>query len=80
MYFLNRRPRGFHYTYRFSSEQRDILDDLRRGVPPSEVARKSLNGAADARRESASRRLKASPLLCWIIVIAVLLLVAIAII
>ena len=27
-YFFNRRPRGFHYTPRFSNERRDILDSL----------------------------------------------------
>ncbi len=43
MYFGNRRPRGFHYTYRFSNEQRDILDNLRRGVPPDVLAERSLN-------------------------------------
>ena len=44
MYFGNRRPRGFHYTRRFGSEQRDILDSLRHGEAPEDVARRSLNG------------------------------------
>ena len=43
MYFGNRRPRGFHYTYRFCNEQRDILDNLRRGVSPDVLAEHSLN-------------------------------------
>lgn len=42
MYFGNRRPRGFHYTRRFGNERRDVLDSLRRGVPPDEVAARSL--------------------------------------
>ena len=60
MYFGNRRPRGFHYTRRFGSEQRDILDSLRRGATPEEVARRSLDGdygAADgSMRGSRARR------------------------
>lgn len=39
MYFGNRRPRGFHHTFRFSNERRDILDALKRGVAPEDVAR-----------------------------------------
>ena len=42
MYFGNRRPRGFHHTFRFSNERRDILDALKRGVAPEDVARQSL--------------------------------------
>lgn len=43
MYFGNRRPRGFHYVPRFSDERRDILESLRRGVPPDVLAEKSLS-------------------------------------
>lgn len=42
MYFFNRRPRGFHHTFRFSSEQGDILDRLRNGMSPEDVTRLSL--------------------------------------
>lgn len=34
MYFLNRRPRGFHHTFRFSSEQRDLLDTFAAAYRP----------------------------------------------
>lgn len=43
MYFGNRRPRGFHHVYRFSNERRDILDNLRRGVSPEVLAKRSLS-------------------------------------
>lgn len=33
-YFGNRRPRGFRHTYRFVNERRDILNNLKKGVPP----------------------------------------------
>ena len=46
MYFFNRRPRGFHYTMRFSNERRDLVDDLRRGVPPEVLAQRSLQEEA----------------------------------
>ena len=53
MYFGNRRPRGFHHTFRFSNERRDILDALKRGVAPEDVARQSLEGSSDGDRKSA---------------------------
>lgn len=46
MYFFNRRPRGFHYTMRFSNERRDLIDSLRRGVPPDVLAQRSLEEEA----------------------------------
>ena len=46
MYFFNRRPRGFHYTMRFSNERRDLVDDLRRGVSPEVLAQRSLQEEA----------------------------------
>ena len=46
MYFFNRRPRGFHYTMRFSNERRDLIDNLRRGVPPDVLAQRSLEEEA----------------------------------
>ena len=46
MYFFNRRPRGFHYTMRFSNERRDLIDCLRRGVPPDVLAQRSLEEEA----------------------------------
>lgn len=57
MYFGNRRPRGFHYTRRFGNERRDVLDSLRRGTPPEEVAARSLGDGADgcARRRGSRR-------------------------
>lgn len=48
MYFGNRRPRGFHHTFRFSNERRDILDALKRGVAPEDVARQSLKACPTA--------------------------------
>lgn len=59
MYFLNRRPRGFHHTFRFSSEQRDLLDNLRRGVPPEELTERSIREAEppSRRRHSGQVRL-----------------------
>ena len=55
MYFGNRRPRGFHYTFRFSNERRDIISDLRRGVSPDVLARRSLSAGEPSPRH-ASRR------------------------
>ena len=46
-YFGNRRPRGFHYTRRFGNEQRDILESLRRGVSPEEIAEQSYREAME---------------------------------
>ena len=55
MYILNRRPRGFHHTFRFVNEQRDLLNELRRGATPEELAHRSLSET-----ESASHRRKTS--------------------
>lgn len=44
MFFGNRRPRGFHYTYRFSSGRGDVIRRLQRGELPSDIA-------ADSERE-----------------------------
>lgn len=78
MYFFNRRPRGFHYTFRYSSERRDILDELRRGVPPSDVARESLRNVSEDSRRSGVSRLRPSAFSRWMIVLVSLLLIAIA--
>lgn len=69
-YFFNRRPRGFHYTPRFSNERRDILDSLRRGVSPEQLARQSAEEAADCQRG----RRRASALPGCIVALAVVLL------
>ena len=58
MYFLNRRPRGFHHTFRFSSEQRDLLNNLRRGVPPEELAKRSLAEAEPPTRRRSSSQVR----------------------
>ena len=58
-YFFNRRPCGFHYTPRFSNERRDILDSLRRGVSPEQLARQSAEEAAGCQR--GGRRASALP-------------------
>ena len=56
MYFFNRRPRGFHYTMRFSNERRDLIDSLRRGVPPDVLAQRSLEEEAQHASRGRSRR------------------------
>lgn len=73
-YFGNRRPRGFHYTYRFSNEHRDLLDSLRRGVAPEELAERSLN--SDAAENGCSRRRSSFGFSVWVSAIAMLLLLA----
>lgn len=73
-YFGNRRPRGFHYTYRFSNERRDLLDSLRRGIAPEELAERSLN--SDAAENGCSRRRSSFGLSVWVSAIAMLLLLA----
>ena len=70
MYFFNRRPRGFHYTMRFSNERRDILDSLRRGVSPEQLARQSAEESAGYQRG----RRRASALPGCIVALAVVLL------
>lgn len=69
-YFFNRRPRGFHYTPRFCNERRDILDSLRRGVSPEQLAHQSAEEAAAYQRH----RCRASALPGCIIALAVVLL------
>jgi len=59
-YFGNRQPRGFHYTYRFHNERRDILDQLRNGVSPEELARQSLNEASNPHPTEGLRRQRQS--------------------
>ena len=56
MYFFNRRPRGFHYTMRFSNERRDLIDSLRRGVPPDVLAQRSLEEEAQHAGRGRNRR------------------------
>ncbi len=72
MYFGNRRPRGFHHTFRFSNERRDIIDALKRGVAPEDVARQSLEGSSDGDRKSARQ----PRITGWLFIVALLLLLA----
>ena len=44
MYFGNRRPRGFHYTYRFNTDRGDVVRRLKNGESPEQIA-------ADSERE-----------------------------
>lgn len=77
IYFGNRRPRGFHYTYRFHNEQRELLDNLRRGIAPDILAERSLNGDApdcDAATSRRSHRHNASTLSIRLSVMVILLL------
>ena len=78
MYFLNRRPRGFHHTFRFSSEQHDLLDNLRRGVPPEELAKPSLAEAEPPSRHRHNGQVRLLGLLVMIgfILLAIILLMA----
>ena len=78
MYFLNRRPRGFHHTFRFSSEQRDLLDNLRRGVPPEELAERSIREAEPPSRRRSSGQVRLLGLLVMIgfMLLAIILLMA----
>ena len=66
MYFFNRRPRGFHHTFRFSNEQRDLLNNLRRGVPPEELAE----------RQNGQVRLLGLLVMIGFLLIAIILLIA----
>lgn len=76
MYFLNRRPRGFHHTFRFSSEQRDLLDNLRRGISPEELAERSIREAEPPSRRRSSSQVRLLGVLAAItfLLLAVLLL------
>ena len=77
MYFLNRRPRGFHHTFRFSSEQRDLLDNLRRGVPPEELAERSIREAEPpSRRHNGQVRLLGLLVMIGFMLLAIILLMA----
>lgn len=72
MYFLNRRPRGFHYTYRFSNERKELLDELRRGVAPEVLAERSQEEAGQQPRR---RRRSSSALSVWLAVAAFFMIV-----
>ena len=78
MYFLNRRPRGFHHTFRFSSEQRDLLNNLRRGVPPEELAERSIREAEppSRRRHNGQVRLLGLLVMIGFMLLAIILLMA----
>ncbi|WP_455051515.1 hypothetical protein [Leyella stercorea] len=78
MYFLNRRPRGFHHTFRFSSEQRDLLNNLRRGAPPEELAERSIREAEppSRRRHNGQVRLLGLLVMIGFILLAIILLMA----
>ena len=78
MYFLNRRPRGFHHTFRFSSEQRNLLDNLRRGVPPEELAERSIRETEppSRRRHNGQVRLLGLLVMIGFMLLAIILLMA----
>lgn len=78
MYFFNRRPRGFHHTFRFSSEQRDLLDNLRRGVSPEELAERSIREAEppSRRRHNGQVRLLGLLVMIGFMLLAIILLMA----
>ena len=77
MYFFNRRPRGFHHTFRFSNEQRDLLNNLRRGVPPEELAERSIREAEppSRRRQNGQVRLLGLLVMIGFLLIAIILLI-----
>ncbi|WP_302396413.1 hypothetical protein [Leyella stercorea] len=78
MYFFNRRPRGFHHTFRFSSEQRDLLNNLRRGVSPEELAERSIREAEppSRRRHNGQVRLLGLLVMIGFMLLAIILLMA----
>lgn len=82
MYFFNRRPRGFHHTFRFSSERSDLLEALRRGVAPETLAGRSPDSDARLNGRSAGRRHTGTGLAPWLAITAIamiaLLLLALA--
>lgn len=78
MYFFNRRPRGFHYTMRFSNERRDLLDDLRRGVSPEVLAQRSLQEEAGQTGCTRRRRTTRGLFLAAGVMIVVVLLLLLA--
>lgn len=83
MYFGNRRPRGFHHTFRFSDERRDILDSLRRGVLPELLAERSLEGANEEKshsRRAPNRGMSAMAIIVAILAVLVAALMAISVV
>lgn len=76
MYFGNRRPRGFHYTFRFADERRDILDALRRGVPPEALANRQQPAANAPQGGFGHQRRRGPAVIGWLIA-AFMLLVAV---
>ena len=80
MYFFNRRPRGFHYTMRFSNERRDLIDSLRRGVPPDVLAQHSLEEEAQHAGRGRNRRHGRGLLLMMGVMIVVILAFLLAVI
>ena len=79
MYILNRRPRGFHHTFRFSNEQRDLLNELRRGATPEELANRSLSEAEPTSRRQSNAQVHLLGVLMTIIflLIAIILLIVV---
>lgn len=75
MYFFNRRPRGFHHTFRFSNEQRDLLNNLRRGVPPEELAERSIREAEPPSRRRQNGQVRLLVMIGFLL-IAIILLIA----
>ena len=80
MYFFNRRPRGFHYTMRFSNERRDLIDSLRRGVPPDVLAQRSLEEEALHAGRGRNQRHGRGLLLMMVVMIVVILAFLLAVI
>lgn len=80
MYFFNRRPRGFHYTMRFSNERRDLIDSLRRGVPPDVLAQRSLEEEAQHAGRGRNQRHGRGLLLMMGVMIVVILAFLLAVI
>ena len=76
MYFFNRRPRGFRHTFRFSSERSDLIEALRRGVPPEELARRSLDTEKAYGGIAAGRRRTAPGTMTWLAIIAIAMIAA----
>ena len=79
MYILNRRPRGFHHTFRFSNEQRDLLNELRRGATPEELANRSLSETEPASHRQSNAQVHLLGVLMTIIflLIAIILLIVV---
>lgn len=75
-HFGNRRPRGFHHTFRFTDERREVLDKLRQGVPPEVIARQTLGGddGRNTRRRTASFGASPAQSGCLVAVVLVIML------